>query len=30
MQHGVLFNEDQVKEVIFRGNDILCKMRGLN
>lgn len=23
MQHGVLFDEDQVKEVVFRGKDIL-------
>lgn len=30
MQHGVLFDEDQVKEVIFRGEDILCKTHGLN
>lgn len=25
MQHGVLFDEDQVNEVTFRGKDVLCK-----
>lgn len=30
MQHGALFDEDQVKEVIFRGEDMLCKTHGLN
>lgn len=29
MQHGVLFDEDQVKELLFWGKDILCKKHGL-
>lgn len=29
MQHGVLFDEDQVKNTFFRGKN-LCETRGLN
>lgn len=30
MQHGVLFDEDQVKDILFRANNILCERCGLN
>lgn len=30
MQHGVLFDEDQVKDIFLRGKNILCETRGLN
>lgn len=29
MQHGVLFDEDQVKDIFFRGKN-MCETRGLN
>lgn len=30
MQHGVLFDEDQVKDLFFRGKSILYETHGLN
>lgn len=30
MQRGVLFDEDQVKDIFLRGKKILCETRGLN
>lgn len=30
MQHGVLFDEDQVKDIIFWGKIILCETCDLN
>lgn len=30
MQHGVLFDEDQVKDIFFRGKNIFCETCGLN
>lgn len=30
MQHGVLFDEDQVNDIFFREKSILCETCGLN